>query len=153
MSLVTFVAGNVLEAQQLNDSFAAVNVVKAIDAAHVLTAQGTSSTTYVDLATAGPSVTITTGTTAIVIIAGRGNDDLNDGANARMSWAVSGATTVAASDDWSWVADQAAFRSHGTSIYKITSLTPGSNTFTAKYKKVGGTTAAFDYREMMVIAL
>lgn len=128
-------------------------VVRAIDANYVETSQATSSTTYVDLATAGPSVTLDTSTSAIVIISGRGNDDANDGATAVMSWAVSGATTIAASDSWSWQADQAAFRSFGTNIYKVTTLTPGSNTFTAKYKKAGGSTSSFAYRGMMVIAL
>lgn len=153
MALVTFVAGDVLEAQQLNDSFTAVNVVKAIGNSYILTTQATSNASYTDLATTGPSITLTTGTAAIIIIAGRGNDDANDGATAIMGWACSGATTIAATDDVSWQADQAAFRSYGVNIYKVTTLTPGSNTFTAKYRKSGGSTASFGYRQMMVIAL
>jgi hypothetical protein len=127
--------------------------ISAIDVGYVETSQGTSSSTYTDLATAGPSVTLTTGSSAIVIISGRGNDDANDGASAYMSWEVSGATSISASDSWSWAADQAAFRSFGVNIYKVTTLTPGSNTFTAKYKKAGGSTASFAYRSIMVIAL
>ena len=66
MALVTFVAGDVLEAQQLNDSFAAVYQIKDIDSDRVSTAQTTTSTSYTDLATVGPSVTLTTGTTAFL---------------------------------------------------------------------------------------
>jgi hypothetical protein len=40
--------------------------VTAIGGANVATAQTTTSTSYTDLATSGPAVTITTGTTAIV---------------------------------------------------------------------------------------
>lgn len=151
MSLVTFVAGNVLEAQQLNDSFAAVNVVKAINSANVATSQSTTSATFTDLATTGPTVTVTTGTDAIVIVSCKLTCNTNT--TPRMGFAVSGATTIAAAD-----ASATAVNTTGadgqlvlsTAIYRVT-LTAGSNTFTAKYRS--GNTATFADRWIYVVTL
>lgn len=153
MALVTFVAGNVLEAAELNDSFDFVNRVTDLD--FIGTLQGTSSLTYVDLATVGPSVTLTTGTDALVIFGAEYDDDGNLSNNGFVSLAVSGATTIAASDTW------AAFGAEGFGGglkvnlnigYKFTTLTPGSNTFTLKYKKSGGSsTSSFSKRYLLVI--
>jgi hypothetical protein len=75
-----------------------------------------------------------------------------------MSFAVSGASTVAASDIRSLA------REHGTSsstgyiqasaVYVVTGLTNGSNTFTAKYRVSGTTgTDAFANRSIIVVPL
>jgi hypothetical protein len=129
------------------------STIRAIGSDYISTAQSTSSSSYTDLATVGPTVSLVTGSTVIVMIAGRGTDDLNDGANAFMSWAVSGATTVSASDTYSWYENQGLNDAFGTNIAIYTSLTPGFNTFTAKYKKSGGSSSTFDRRGMVVIAL
>ena len=65
--------------------------------ATVATAQTTSSTSYTDLTTAGPAVTLTTGTKALVIVTSSMEDIGASNQVSYMSYAVSGATTIAAS--------------------------------------------------------
>lgn len=117
--------------------------------ANVDTQQTTTSTSYVDLATTGPAVTVITGTSAIVWVGGLA---VNSGAgNSFMAVAVSGASTIAA-------ADVQAFDVAGTNnvqgcfCYKITGLTTGSNTFTAKYRVSGGT-GTYQSRNLTVLPL
>lgn len=117
--------------------------------ANVDTSQTTTSTTYADLATGGPTVTVVTGTSAIVWIGGLAN---NSGANnSFIGVAVSGATTIAA-------ADLQAYDVFGANnvcssfCYKISGLTPGSNTFTAKYRVSGGT-GTYQSRNLTVLPL
>lgn len=118
---------------QVRDNF---QFLAGTDGASVNTQQTTTSTSYTDLATAGPAVTVTTGTRVLVILSSL---MFNSGANNTwMSVAVSGATTLAASDTNAMVLT-------GTSgatcsvIFELTGLTAGSNTFTAKYRVTGGT--------------
>jgi hypothetical protein len=122
--------------------------------AWVETSQTTSSTSYTDLTTVGPTVTLTTGTSAFVVFGCWGTDTGNLGNNQKMSVAVSGATTIAASDSWM------AFGSEGlngvsmVNGYIFTTLTAGSNTFTAKYSKSGGSsTADFTRRFLQVFTI
>lgn len=122
------------------------------------TAQSTSSAGYTNLATTGPSVTKTlvNGQKAIVVVSAR----MSVGANtdeAWMSFAVSGATTLAAAD--SNGIDQ---RDAGGNHYKVlertsvfTATASGSHTFTAMYKFVdggGASTATFSNRRIIVKA-
>lgn len=112
----------------------------------IATQQATTSTSYADLATVGPAVTVETDTAAKVTITSL---MFNSGANVNvMSFAVSGATTVAAADTKSLqVASAPGFRLSYTTL--VTGLTPGSNTFTAKYRTSAGT-ATFQDREITV---
>lgn len=114
--------------------------------------QTTTSTTYTDLTTAGPAVTATTGTRALVWITALMS---NTSANAftHASFAVSGATTTAANDQWSIRSNGL----HATGYFRCTSatvipLTAGSNTFTMKYR-VGSGTGRFDHRHIIVMPL
>lgn len=113
----------------------------------VATSQTTTSTSYTDLATVGPTVTVTTGTAALIILGCRIS---NSGANlTSMSVDISSATTVAASDTRALQTTQiAAVRATADQIY--TSLTAGSNVFRAKYKVAAGTGTFVD-RDMCVI--
>lgn len=120
--------------------------------AEVLTSQTTASTSYTALATAGPSVTVATGTRALVVVSFWGS--VGTVGSAVMSHAVSGATTIASSDSWSAVATSA---SAGQTVSPIgvayhAGLTAGSNTFTAQYKVNTGT-GTFLYRKLFVIPL
>ncbi|MER5252891.1 hypothetical protein [Streptomyces sp. NPDC002855] len=123
------------------------------DAAVVTTSQTTTSTTYADLATVGPAVTVTTGTSAVVWINVKAQ---NSTANALMaaSVAVSGATTIAASDTYrvmySGVA--AANENRAGICHRFANLNPGSNVFTMKYR-VGAGTGTFAQREIVVLPL
>jgi hypothetical protein len=121
--------------------------------ASILTSEATASTSYTDLATPGPAVTVTCGTIAIVSFAASMS---NSGANQAdlVSVAVSGVSSVAASDNWSIVADGLgagqAIRVGMTHFF--TGLTGGSNTFTMKYR-AGSGTSTFLQRELSVIPL
>lgn len=117
----------------------------------VLTSQSTTSTSYTDLATAGPSATVTTGTTATVLWFVK-MDNTTNGSVSKCSVAVSGATTTAASDNY------AAWCEHDSSnldsltfmgMNRFTALTAGSNTFTMKYA-VGANTGNFSNRQILV---
>ena len=116
--------------------------------------QSTASTTYVDLATV-TSVTVTTGTSALCVWhAGANNASSNAGLY--VSVAVSGATTVAATDD---ITNYTQTPSSSLGIYFpissghiFTGLTAGSNTFTLKYRTNTGT-AFFGSRGIQVVAL
>ena len=120
--------------------------------ATVATSETTTSTSYVDLATAGPAVTVTTGTKALVIITARLNNSTSP-QSAFASFAVSGATTVAADDAYQLMVQAA---SGGMPILRmsssviITGLTAGSNTFTMKYK-VSANTGTYEKRNIVVI--
>lgn len=115
----------------------------------------TASTSFVDLATPGPAVTKTTGTSAFVAVYGLVSID-TAGVSALMSFAVSGATSASASDTRA-VSYQppsvAAARSiRASAVTLLDGLTPGSNTFTAKYRVTGGT-GTFNNRRIAVLPL
>lgn len=128
-------------------------VPTSLSAATVSSDETTASTAYADLATAGPSVTITTtGTTAIVWLSAL-EYKTSVGNTAYLSVAVSGATTVAANDT-----NAVAGGSYLSTTYVplsrvliLTGLTPGSNTFTLKYRVDGGT-FHYDKRSLAVFA-
>jgi hypothetical protein len=116
----------------------------------VATSQTTTSTSYTGLTTA-QTVTITTGTKALVLLHARMTNS-GSGNSARMSFAVSGATTMAADDDKAifmtpYTASE--FIQFGGHVY-VTGLTAGSNTFTAQFR-TGAGTATFVARYITVI--
>lgn len=126
---------------------------RAIGTAQVTSAQSTSSTAFTDLATVGPAVTITTGTLALAWWSAQMDSNTATDANL-MGIAVSGATTIAATSDTALIlrAVDAPNFTQQAAMAAYFSLTPGSNTFTAKYA-TGGGTGRFDERKLLVIPL
>ena len=129
----------------------------ASSTAVVATYQGTTSNTFVDLATVGPSVTITTGTKALVIISCY-LSNATSGGGANMAFAVSGATTIAADAELSQNINPGGAYVippiQTAQAFIMTTLTAGSNVFTAKYSRESGTgTANFSRRNISVINL
>jgi hypothetical protein len=118
----------------------------------ILTQQTTTSNTYADLATVGPQVTVATGSRALVLFSSSIDNTVTNGA-AKVSVAVSGATTIAANDQWCIARDGA----NSGNIWRVgithmfNTLTPGTNTFTMKYLVGNGGTATFINRELIVI--
>lgn len=119
----------------------------------VATSETTASTSYANLATTGPTVTVTTGTSVLLHIAANMSNNTAD-AFSVMGFEVSGASTLAAADETAVYNDGV-----GTTdpmrfgVWQhVTGLTSGSNTFTAKYKVQTGT-ATFSSRELVVIPL
>lgn len=120
--------------------------------ATVAAQESTTSTSYADLATIGPAVTVTTSTEVLVIVSGELQNGTTD-TSASMSFAVSGATTLAASDERRLaVLLQAADVVGASLVIHVSELTAGSNTFTAKYR-VGGGSGLFTRRRITVIPL
>jgi hypothetical protein len=173
---MTFTSGSVLTAAQLNQQLrdnmletppakattagrifvaTGANAIaeRAISSDYISTAQTTTSTSYANLATQGPIVTVTTGTQALVLFSCEMSNS-TEGARCAVSYGVSGATTVAASDDYRISYDEnSADRVIGASrVHLHTSLTAGSNNFKHLYR-VSGATGTFQLREMVVIAL
>ena len=106
--------------------------------------ESTTSTSFTGFTTA-TAVTLTTGTKALVIIGSiQMNQNTSEGINT-VSFAVSGATTSAATDNrgfrlipnpgnWPKVS--------GSRVFLMTGLTAGSNTFTMQHKASEGTSSS-----------
>lgn len=118
--------------------------------AYVATAQTTTSASYTDLATVGPSVTVNIGTSGMCLVILQAELwSEADGDVARMSFAASGANTVVAGDAQSRCNNTAQL-DQGASVFLLTGLNSGSTTFIAKYRRVTGT-GHFQYRRISVI--
>jgi hypothetical protein len=101
-----------------------------------------------------PSVTLSTGTTALITI-GAAMYNAQVGQTISVSCAVSGATTLAASDNnrYYFVADTSgAYERKASSETVITGLTAGTNTFTLNYN-VGFSTGTWNYRSIKVVGI
>jgi hypothetical protein len=122
--------------------------------ARVETAQETSSATYTDLSTAGPAVTLTTGTKVLVIVSTQ-IYTTGSSQSGFMDFAISGATTRSATDSTAVAMTGPtayANEQYASRASRIT-VTAGSNTFTAKYRESGASSAGYQYREICVIDL
>jgi hypothetical protein len=123
-------------------------------AARVETEQGTTSSSFTDLATAGPEVTLTTGTKVLVIVTAEMMNTSATESNLA-SFAVSGASSIAAGTyDWyvRSMIGTANERERFSAASRFAGYTAGSNTFTMKYRRTGGT-AYFGQREIIVVDL
>ncbi len=146
--------------QIIGSSGANQPVVRTPAAATVLTSQTTSSTSYTDLATVGPQVAATTGAQALASLAVDMTCNVT-GHYSAAAIAVSGATTIAGTD-----ANGIRFEPGTTngvsrngavvmfSAATSNALTPGSNTFTIKYRIQAGTdVGTFASRHLTVLPL
>ncbi len=124
----------------------------------------TNSTGYTATLSGGgagvnPSVTLETGTEAMVIVTGfvtpaQGTNNL-----AYMSFAVSGVTSEAAADSRAVICEHGSSSGTGgvqaSTTTVVTDLTPGQNTFTLQYKQsgTGSSSSSFSNRTITVIPL
>ena len=121
---------------------------RLIKDAVVATLETTASTTYTDLTTSGPSVTVTTGAFAQVFTSCTIS---NSGANdTRASFDISGATTSAPADGRGLLAGNGT-QSRGTASH-LMALTAGSNVFKEQYRATAGT-GSFSQRNLCVVSL
>lgn len=122
----------------------------ATTSAEVATAQSTSTTSFTDLSTAGPSVTMTppaSGKVKVHIHAGISNTGT---AISTMGFALSGGNTLAAADARAICNDGTTIRRMG-STFLVSGLAAASTTFTAKYKTSAGANPAwFQERQIIV---
>jgi hypothetical protein len=118
----------------------------------VNTLESTSSTSYTALATAGPAVTLVTGTKALVTITAT-IDSASTAGNTQVyaAFAVSGATTIASNDDQAL--DHRIGGSFATlsGTYLVSGLTAGTNTFTMQYKTGNASDAGRYQRRNIVV--
>ena len=153
----TWVTGELVTAAQMNahvrDNVLDLDRRTEPSSASVATSETTASTSFTDLATAGPAVTVTTGTECLVVVSSYMANNTAGSSNF-MAYAVSGATTVAAADanarQYRAAANNADDR--GSRVFHVTGLTAGSNTFTAKYRVNAGT-GTFQERTIVAIPL
>lgn len=171
----TFTDGSVLTGAQLNtnlrDNLNETAPAKATTAGRIFVATGTNAiaeraiatatvatndscaiTSYGALASAGPAVTVTTGTSAIVFVSAQMHNGSADVAT-WAAYAVTGATAIAASDAVALETTSATtFDAYRATAVSMPTLTPGSNTFTMQYK-TASSTAQIQNRTIIVIAL
>lgn len=117
------------------------------------TFETTTSTSYTDLTTPGPAVTVVTGTKAVIMLGAHAENTIA-GLGTRMGVTISGATSSAASDTNSYYAESSnaddGFK--GAWVMINSALTGGTNVFTAKYRTTaGGGTSTFGNRLMAII--
>jgi hypothetical protein len=126
---------------------------RAWDTDIINTIESTNSTSYTDLTTTGPSVTLTTGTSAFVFVTAQLVCDTS-GQTARTTFAVSGATTRAELDSEAMLNLRVATGNDQRSsvLSGVGGLTPGSNTFTMKYRTSGASISTFGNRRILVMA-
>jgi hypothetical protein len=131
----------------------AANQVAArlVNADYIATQETTTSTSYTDLATSGPSVTATTSASAIVAI--YCNQFHSTGLAAWMSYAISGATTDPSNDNRSLQLQSTGGQHIGATFFHSAILTPGTNTFKAEYRVSTSGTGTFSVRRLMVIPM
>lgn len=120
---------------------------------YVAAEETTTQNSYGNLGTSGPSVTLTTGTKALVMISARLGNDVAESAT-QMSYSVSGATNVSPDDTTAIISDGLAAASAGDNIRTVAvailqSVNAGTNTFTAKYK-CSSNTGRFACRQLCV---
>jgi len=149
LTLATSKGGSLVRTASNTWTFTPSGGGSASDSAVVSSTQTSTTTSYADLATPGPSVTLTTGTKALVSISvflyqsGAGDVEA--------SFEVSGATTVAATSSRAVAVGNAPnTRIRAGSTFLITGLTAGSNTFKMKYFVSSGT-GTFSNRSISVV--
>lgn len=114
--------------------------------------QTTSSVSYTDLATTGPTFSITVGGDGLLLVGWNCQfDGTTNGA--QMSIALSGANTVAASDQWALYCGGLTNGFAYGRTYVFTGLSAGSTTVTAKYKSPSGSSVGFQRRSVWAMDL
>lgn len=145
---VTLTNKTINASQLVNSTVTADKLATGAASALVATSQTTTSTTYTDLATSGPAVTVTIGANGVALVSVSCN--ISNNVNlAYMSFAVSGASTVAAADSLC-ISSTTSFGDYKGNTFLVTGLTPGSTTFTAKYRASANTSTFVDRRIAVV---
>lgn len=171
---MTFVAGTPLTAAQLNthlrDNFletapakgteqggyfvtdTANRIVERVGRRQTITTEeSTTSTSYDDLATQGPTVTVQTGELALVMWSCEMRSSNSEPTTTRVTVDVTGDTNIAGSDTRALTNSTGADGRHQSShAVFYDDLNPGSNTFTMKYRTSSGT-ATIQRRRLIVL--
>lgn len=155
----TYVTGEIVTASILNtdvrDNLNDIDRRLTAGLAEISTSEGTTSTSYTDLATVGPAVTVTVGASGVVmVIVSCRLFNGTGGSQSAMSYAISGATSQAASSTKALVfrSDSANQDLRASAMSVHTGLNPGATTFTAKYLVTSGS-GTFAERALAVVPL
>jgi hypothetical protein len=173
----TFVSGNALTAAQLNVLSADLLETapgKATAAGQLFVSTGanavtprtpqwaqtdasettTSIASFGDLATVGPSVSVTVSASCIVMWGARISNGTASGGG-EVSWAISGATSLPAPNGHTLrkIASNAGEAEQYSKVNWQSNINPGVNTFTLKYTTPTGGTGTFQFRDILVIPL
>jgi hypothetical protein len=136
---------SVVTANITNGSVTPSKLSSASSAGYIATSQTTTSTSYTDLATAGPSVTVSVGANGLVLLSWSARI-LNSGSNyTAIGFVASGANTIAATDTNTFATGTGTDMTSGRTTL-LTGLNAGSTTFTLKYRVAGGTGTYIDRR-------
>lgn len=127
-------------------------VARTPNTASIATTESTTSTSFADLTTPGPSLLgQTTGTKVLVMVHTRMANQTAGGIT-RCGWAVSGAGSVAASDELAIAFESSAANDNiwcsGAWVY--TGFSAGSNAIAMKYKVDAGT-GVFSDRRLSIV--
>lgn len=130
---------------------ALVAMVNGVAAATVATSETTASTSYADLTTTTDTVTVTIGNSGMALVLLQTLSSNTGGAN-YAGFAISGASTVAASDTYAIIhsGHASGVQTQTGSTFLVTGLTAGSTTFKMKYKASAGT-STFANRRIAVV--
>lgn len=151
-------ASSISSTQLANASVTSNKLATGAATALVATSQTATSTSYGDLATTGPAVTVTIGANglALVCLSASMTNSSAGGDGALTSFAISGATTMAAGTSpyilfyQTWTTSSLG---EFGATWLVTGLTPGSTTFTVKYAAFSGGTAGWKDRSISVVPL
>lgn len=135
---------NIIEARHMAAaSVGAAQLDLDYGSAAVDTSQTTTSGSWANLATTGPSVTITVPSTgAVLILMEAETQNSTDGVRCEFSLAVSGANTISEDDQRLRLQSRAVVVSapiYAGGARLLTGLTPGSTTFLMRYRVQSGT--------------
>lgn len=125
-----------------------------IETAEIATSESRTSTSYGDLTTVGPSVTVivpASGKVILILTAYSYNDTASK--TAFMGFSSTGANTIATTDSDALrnKASAGGQEMNMSFVKTITGLTPGSTVFTAKYKVNDAGTGVWANRKLTVI--
>lgn len=174
---ITWLSGTVLTAAQLNGQLrdnmlaseagqtttvngdgsyfasTAINTIAERNAEHaeITTSETTTSLTYADLATVGPSVTVSHGTQVLVLWSAQHQNNTALKADA-ISINVSGANTAAADDSYAVerIVQSANYPAQHMHHIWFDSLIAGTSTFKLQYRVTGGT-GTFSFRRIVAL--
>lgn len=113
----------------------------------------TSGTSYGDLDDGpGPTLDAFTGSTALVVVGGRIGGGTVSTQSVKMSWEVSGNSSISATDTWATGVVGIGSTAFGyvSRAYLAVGMNPGLNTFTAKYAVSSGT-GTYSQRSLFVM--
>ncbi|MDO8704882.1 MAG: hypothetical protein Q7J84_08050 [Sulfuricaulis sp.] len=130
--------------------YAAQTLAITSGTATVATSETTTSTSYTDLATGGPAVTLTVGSSGKVLVTVSAEMGSGTAINVYMDFGLTSGNTRSASDTTAVHNFEDSRRA--SSMTLLTGLAAGSTIFTAKYRVTAGT-GTFLNRSISVVAL